>query len=424
MTDNTTKSPALQSPAETAVQLLDDWFDPIEAGLRDRVREFIQTMIEAELEAALSRPRYARRPITPDESGGGPSGITGHRHGHRSRSLLGTFGRVEIAVPRARLDSAEGKTSEWKSAALRAYQRRTKQADSLIAGAYLAGTNTRRVRRALLAVFGGAVSKDTVSRVWRKVRGDWDTWNTRSLGGEPIVRLILDGTVVRVRLDRRATSIVLLVVLGVREDGQKVLLAIKNMGGETSEAWRAVLDDLVKRGLRKPEFLIVDGGTGLEQALAALWGDVPTQRCTVHKHRNLLAHAPQRLHDEVSADYNDMIYATSPVEIEDRRRAFLRKWRLKCKAVADSLEEAGDRLFTFTRLPRSQWKSVRTTNAIERLHEEFKRRIKTQTVLPSAETAAMLFWALLASGQITMRKVDGWQTLTQKLADTPIDLAA
>ena len=108
--------------------------------------------------------------------------------------------------------------------------------------------------------------------------------------------------------------------------------------------------DLVKRGLRKPEFLIVDGGTGLEQALAALWGDVPTQRCTVHKHRNLLAHAPQRLQEEVSADYNDMIYATCS-EIEARRRAFIGKWRLKCKAVADSLEEAGDRLFTFTRLP-------------------------------------------------------------------------
>ena len=129
-------------------------------------------------------------------------------------------------------------------------------------------------------------------------------------------------------------------------------------------------------------------------------------------------------HDEVSADYNDMIYAASAAEIEVRRRAFLRKWRLKCKAVADSLEEAGDRLFTFTRLPTSQWKSARTTNAIERLHEEFKRRIKTQTVLPSAETAAMLFWALLAAGQITMRKVDGWQTLTRKLADEPVDLAA
>jgi putative transposase len=85
---------------------------------------------------------------------------------------------------------------------------------------------------------------------------------------------------------------------------------------------------------------------------------------------------------------------------------------------------AEDRLFTFTRLPPSQWKSARTTNPIERLHEEFKRRIKTQTALPSAETATMLFWALLASGQITMRKVDGWQSLTQKLADNPIDLAA
>jgi putative transposase len=424
MTNNSTKSLAAQSEAKTAIPLLDDWFDPIEAGLRDRVRELIQAMIESELEAALSRPRYARRPKEACENADGASGITGHRHGHRSRSLLGTFGRVEIAVPRARLDTAEGTTTEWKSTALRAYQRRTRQADSLIAGAYLAGTNTRRVRRALAAVFGGAVSKDTVSRVWRKVKNDWDAWNVRALAEEPIVRLILDGTVVRVRLDRKATSIVLLVVLGVREDGQKVLLAVKNMGGETSEAWRVVLDDLVKRGLRKPEFLIVDGGTGLEQALAGLWGDVPTQRCTVHKHRNLLAHAPQRLHEEVSADYTDMIYAASAAEVEARRRAFIRKWRLKCKAVADSLEEAGDRLFTFTRLPLSQWKSARTTNAIERLHEEFKRRIKTQTVLPSAETAAMLFWALLASGQITMRKVDGWQSLTQKLADNPIDLAA
>jgi putative transposase len=137
-----------------------------------------------------------------------------------------------------------------------------------------------------------------------------------------------------------------------------------------------------------------------------------------------LAHAPERLHEEITADYNDMIYAATREEIEVRRKAFIRKWRVKHRAVADSLEEAGERLFTFTRLPPSQWRSVRTTNAIERLHEEFKRRIKTQTVLPSAATAAMLFWALLASGQINMRKVDGWQTLAAKPIDQPIDLAA
>ena len=413
-----------QSEIETAEHLFDNWFDPIEAGLRDRAREFLQAMFEGELDGVLARLRYVRRAKLPRGGSQGAAGVIGHRHGHRSRSLLGTFGRIEIEVPRARLNTADGKTAEWRSQTLRAYQRRTLAADALIASCYLAGTNTRRVRRALGALFGGAVGKDTVSRVWRKVKSDWDAWNARSLSEEPIVRVILDGTVVRVRLDRKATAISLLVVIGVRADGQKVLLAIKSMGGESTEAWRAVLDDLVGRGLRRPEFLIVDGAPGLENAIAAVWDGVPVQRCTVHKHRNLLAHAPERLHDEITADYNDMIYAATREEVAARRKAFLHKWRLKHRAVAESLQEAGDRLFTFTRLPPSQWRSARTTNAIQRLHEEFKRRVKTQTLLPSADTAAMLFWALLASGQINMRKVDGWQTLATKPIDQPIDLAA
>jgi putative transposase len=389
------------------------WFDPIEAGVRGRIRSFIETMLEEELAATLGRGRYER--------GEGQ----GHRHGRRERQLLGSFGPLTVGVPRARLVETDGSTQEWRSAALPRYARMTRQVEALIAGAYLAGTNTRRVKRALEALFRGAVGKDVVSRTWRKVKSDWDAWNKRDLAREDVVRLILDGTVVRVRLDRKATAISLLVVLGVRRDGQKVLLAVKNMGGESEAAWRGVLDDLVARGLRSPEFLVIDGAAGLERALAALWPDVPTQRCTVHKHRNLLAHAPDALHDEISADYTDMVYAGTAKEIEVRRRAFLRKWRLKYRAVADSLEEAGERLFTFTRLPESQWKSARTTNAIERLHEEFKRRIKTQTVLPSAETAAMLFWALLASGQITMRKVDGWQSLAEKPTEqTMVDLAA
>src|SRR5260370_1444455 len=206
MGSNNTKSAALHSAAWTSAQLFDDWFDPIEMGVRDRVRSFIEGMIEAELEEALSRPRYSRPAKTRDGADSVPAGLSGHRHGHRSISLL--------------------------------------------------------------------------------------------------------------------------VVLGVRADGQKVLLAVKNMGGETKEAWRAVLDDLVKRGLGKPELLIVDGGAGLEAALAAIWGDVPTQRCTVHKHRNLLANAPELLHDEITTDYTDMIYAGTPQEVQNRRKAFVRKRRL------------------------------------------------------------------------------------------------
>ncbi len=388
--DEDNRKPAADATTGT---LFDDWFDPIELAVRTKVRGFIEAMIEEELSTVLCRPRYGRHVGSRSEDGKA-SPVAGHRHGHRKRVLTGTFGPTEIAVPRARLAGEDGKTTEWKSQALRAYQRRTQAAEALIASAYLSGTNTRRVRRALAAVFAKGVSKDIVSRTWRKVKGDWNGWNARSLAEEPIVRLILDGTVVRVRLDKKATSISLLVALGVRTDGQKVLLAVKNMGGESEAAWRALLDDLVKRGLKTPELVIVDGGSGLDAALAALWSDLPVQRCTVHKHRNLLAHAPERLHEELTNDYRDMIYAETAKEVETRRKAFLRKWRLKCLAVATSLEEAGDRLFTFTRFPQSQWKSIRTSNAIERLHEEFKRRIKTQTVLPAAETAAMLFWAL------------------------------
>jgi len=422
--------------AADSEHLLDEgWSTPLEAGVRGTIRGFIEALLEEELEAALGRARYARLRTAADEpeararglGNGEPAAVsvpsTGHRHGRRERQVVGSFGALAVAVPRARLATADGRTTEWVNKTLPAYRRRTREADALIAGAYLAGTNTRRVGRALTAIFRGAISRSTVSRVWRQIKADWESWNRRDLAPEDIVRLILDGTVVKVRLDRKATSISLLVVLGVRRDGQKVLLAVKNMGGESEAAWRGVLDDLTKRGLKRPELAIVDGAPGLEKALMSLWPDLPVQRCTVHKLRNLIAHAPKRLADEIAADFADMIYADNPLAAEKRRKAFLRKWRDKCEAVARSLEEAGDQLFTFTRLPVEQWKSARTTNAIERLHLEFKRRIKTQTVLPSAETAAMLFWALLASGQIVLRKIDGWTSLARPLAE-PIDLAA
>ena len=254
-------------------------------------------------------------------------------------------------MPRARVEIGDGKTTEWRSKALPRYQRLTKKAEALIASVYLAGTNTRRVKRALYGLFQGAVGKDVVSRAWRKVKVDWDAWVARDLAGEDIVRLILDGTVIKTRLDRKATNISVLAAIGVRRDGQKVLLSIKNKGGESKAAWGIFLGDLDARGLMRPEFVIIDGAPGLEAALVALWGEaLPIQRCTVHKHRNLLGHAPKHMHDKLSEDYRDMIYADTTVEIEKRRKAFLRKWHLKCRAVSDSLEEAGDRLFTFTRL--------------------------------------------------------------------------
>jgi putative transposase len=150
-----------KGPAEEGLFAGEAWFDPIEANLRGRIRGFIEEMVEQELEAALGRGRYERA-----------GGAVGHRHGHRRRQLTGSFGPVEIAVPRARLQAEDGSTQEWRSAVLPRYARRTRQADALIASAYLAGTNTRRVQRALAALFRGAVGKDVASRAWCKVKAD------------------------------------------------------------------------------------------------------------------------------------------------------------------------------------------------------------------------------------------------------------
>jgi len=189
----------------------DDWFDAIEAGVRARVRGFIETMLEEKtlrhavasgLTGGANRTAARRRrPAWPPQA-------------RTDRS--GTFGRTEISVP-ARLTgaSAGGKAGEWKGASLRTYQRRTRGANALIAGAYLSRTNTRRIRRALASAFAGPVGKDVLSRTWRKVKGDWDAWNAWPRGEESIVRLFLDGTVVRVRPDRRVASISLLVAHGL-----------------------------------------------------------------------------------------------------------------------------------------------------------------------------------------------------------------
>lgn len=144
---------------------------------------------------------------------------------------------------RAQIEDA-GKATEWLKGAAR-HQRLTKKAEALIAAVHLAGINTRRAKRALFGLFEGAFSKDVVRRAWRKVQADWDAWCARSLADEGIVRLILDGTVIKARLDRKATNISVLAAIGVRRDRQEVLLSIRNMGRESTAAWRQFLDDLI-----------------------------------------------------------------------------------------------------------------------------------------------------------------------------------
>ena len=156
---------------------------------------------------------------------------------------------------------------------------------------------------------------------------------------------------------------------------------------------------------------MIDGNPGLPTALHAHWAGIAIQRCTAHKLRNLQAKAPARFREELTEAYRRMIYADTVTAVEQARARFKKTWRLRCPAVAESFEEAGDDLFTFLRFPHSQWKALRTTNALERINEEFRRRTKTQASLPSQDAVLLLLFGLLRSGQVTLRALVGYQDM-------------
>jgi transposase-like protein len=150
--------------------------------------------------------------------------------------------------------------------------------------------------------------------------------------------------------------------------------------------------------LARPVLAVIDGNPGLSSARRSHWPGIVIQRCTAHKLRNLQAKAPARLREALTEDYRRMIYADTVSAVEQERGRFTKKWQLRCPAVVESLKEAGDDLFTFLRFPPSQWKALRTTNALERINEEFRRRTKTQASLPGQDAVLLLLFGLLRSG--------------------------
>jgi putative transposase len=174
-----------------------------------------------------------------------------------------------------------------------------------------------------------------------------------------------------------------------------------------------------------PELAVIDGSPGLVQALQEQWKQIQIQRCTNHKLRNLQAKVPARLREELTEDYRRMIYAESVDEVSRQRKKFEKKWALKCAAVISSLEEAGEELFTFTHFPPSQWKALRTTNAIERINEESSAAAtKTQASLPNEDAVVLLMYGLLCSGQIRLRRIGGWKDLPRPSRSTVMAKAA
>jgi putative transposase len=374
----------------------------LETVIRQRARGLIDAIVEEELEAALGAASSARV----------GTARQGYRHGTRERTLTTSLGPTTFAMPRARVLTPAGPIAEWRSELVPHYQRRSERVDAAILGVYLSGTNTRRIKGALAPLLrGGPLSKDAVSRLVGRLAGDFETWRGRDLAEDQIQYLIMDGWYPKVRIGKRRERVPVLVTLGVRGDGERVVLDVRLVGDESTAAWRDVIRSLVDRHVSAPRLAMIDGSAGLAAALREQWPSLAIQRCTAHKLRNLEAKAPVRLREELAEDYRRMIYAETRALVEQARVRFTKKWRLRCPAVVECLQEAGDDLFAFLSFPKAQWKALRTTNALERINGEFRRRTKTQASLPSQDAVLLLLFGLLRSGQVKMRKIDGWQEM-------------
>lgn len=395
MHDSTASTAVVVHPGSVAAPFA---ADNLTEAIRNQVRIAIARIAEEELAACLGAMAYAR-----------VSCRRGYRNGTKPRTIATSFGKTEFQMPRAVIFDGE-RRQEWRSGLIPRYARRCREVDAALIGLYFGGVNTRKVKQAIRPLLRDSpLSKSSISRVIVRLKEYFQSWSSRSLALEDIRYIYLDGTYVKVRCAGRGSSLPVMVAVGVRATGEKVLLSLRVMGSESTAAWEAFTSDLAARGLKKPELAITDGNHGLAQALTRLWPGMPRQRCVVHKLWNLLGHAPKRLHDELKADYGAIVYADDIAAARSARDALVRKWRRSCESVARSLLEAGDELLTFMAFPRSQWKALRTTNIIERLNQEFRRRVKTQGMFPNESSILILLFGVVASGMVRMRKIEGYE---------------
>src|SRR5262245_30497163 len=382
--------------------------------IHQHVRAAIETPVHEELRAALRTSPYERRDVR-----------RGYRNGVRERTLTGPTGPVALTLPRATLFSGAGNVREWTSRIVPRYQRRIPEVNEALIATYLAGGNTRRIRGALQPLLKAApLSKSAVSRVIATLKGGLEAWRTHSLTDLDVIYVYLDGFALRVRSAGKVVSVPVLGVVAVLNDGRKQLLALDLCGGESFAAWKGCLDDLAARGLRAPVLCIVDGNAGLRHAISLVWPQAAVQRCCVHKLPNLERKAPKHALAAIRDDFHRIVYAASADVARGTYTAFERTWGKRCPGVVTSLREGGDELLTFFHFPRVQWKTLRTTNVIERLHEEFRRRGKTQGSLPGEDAALILLFSLVASGQIRLRRIDGWRKIAAVLSQHTAVVAA
>jgi putative transposase len=351
---------------------LEDW----EELQREHHRRFLEEVMGYERQCFLNAAPYQRRAERTDQA-----------NGFYSRRLTTRLGVLTLAVPRTR-------SGLFHPQILPRYQRREPLVDAAIREVFLLGVSTRQTGRALASLVEDAVSAATVSAVSKALDAAVGAWHRRSLTDQ-YVYLILDAVSVRIRLVGKTLRRMALCAYGVRADGRRELIDFLIVKSESEDSWRSFLEELWRRGLHGVHLVLIttDGHAGLEAAVDQVWPRVAHQRCWVHKLRNLENKLKGSQRD--CLEQAKLIYqARHRREAVARFRTWRARWqRLAPKAVA-CVEQDLEELLAFYDCPTAHWKMVRSTNVIERLFVEVRRRIRTMCAFSTRDSCERILFSV------------------------------
>jgi putative transposase len=348
--------------------------------IQKEVGTFLSNLMEKELTDHIGREKYQRTPSATD-----------YRNGSYCRTFcVKGIGDIEVRVPRDR-------DGDFQSQVLPRSQRYDERITEDIASMYLTGISTRTLSLLTKRLIGHSLSHAEVSNATTELKQAVETWRTRDLSKERIKYLFLDGVNFRMRIAGAIRLTPVLVIIGVREDGSKLVLLLQSGDKESASAWREAFRDLKGRGLdgSTVKLGIMDGLSGLEKVFAEEFPHAKIQRCQVHVARNVIAKVPRDLKQAVADDLRSIFYASSRKKADEFAEAFAVTWQKDIPSAVKCLSNSLDVCLTFLSFPEEEWISLRTTNIIERLNKEFKRRTKPMEIV-AGENACYLLLAFIS----------------------------
>lgn len=343
--------------------------------LKDLMREALQTVLEGEMTEFL---------------GAAPGERTeqrqGYRAGYYSRSLVTRIGKLELAVPRDR-------NGEFSTALFERYQRSEKALVSSLAEMYVQGVSTRKVKAITEELCGHSFSASTISQINKGLDESLARFASRALE-EEYPYLILDARYEKVRADSVIQSQAVLVAIGINWEGQRQVLAVELANRESRSSWRDFLVRLKERGLAGVEFVVSDDHAGLKRSISEVLPEASWQRCYVHFLRNALDYLPRKADDDCLQELRWLYDRRDSQEAQRDLAAWIGKWSGKYPKLVDWVESNIGETLTFYRLPRPHHKHLKSTNMLERLNEEIKRRTLVVRIFPNADSCLRLIRAL------------------------------